>query len=346
MKIIVGDIYRYASAVFVLSLVSMHTLFADELLLRDGSRVHGEVVKKEGGTLEFKTSHSGVMNVNWSEVDELITESPMRLMLDDDRIISARRIKNAGDSLSVQGELPGSTRNLPQSALAFINPPLWKTGEGYQFTGGANYYYLKQRGNTDTDEVGLDANATWRFKADRVNAFAQLQKQKNDNEKSKDNWKAGASYHRFLNKKWYVGATLGLEHDDFADLNLRTRFGPITGYQWFESADMNLSTEVGLLYVDEDFNKDQDDDYLSMGWGVNFDKQLLDKFAQFYHRHTGIWSLEDTGDVILNTWTGLRFPMAYGLVASTELRYDYNSGAASGADDTDTTFGLKLGYAW
>ena len=76
MKIIVGDIYRYASAVFVLSLVSMHTLFADELLLRDGSRVHGEVVKKEGGTLEFKTSHSGVMNVNWSEVDELITEKP------------------------------------------------------------------------------------------------------------------------------------------------------------------------------------------------------------------------------------------------------------------------------
>jgi len=109
---------------------------------------------------------------------------------------------------------------------------------------------------------------------------------------------------------------------------------------------MNLSTEIGLLYVDEDFNKDSDNDYLSAGWGVRFDKQLLNGFTQFYHKHTGIWDLQDTGNVVWNTWTGFRFPMLYGVVASTELRYDYNSNSAAGADSTDTTFSLKLGYQW
>ncbi len=35
-----------------------------------------------------------------------------------------------------------------------------------------------------------------------------------------------------------------------------------------------------------------------------------------------------------------------GLVASTEIKVEYDSGAADDADDTDTTYSLKLGYQW
>jgi len=216
--------------VLIPSMILVPMVCADELLLQDGSRIIGEVVKKEGGTLEFKTSHSGVLKVNWPDIDVLETDKPMRLMLNDDQTISANRIKNAGDHLTAQDGDSGAIRDLPQSALAFINPALWRTGEGYLLTGHANLSFVRQRGNTDTDELGLDGDATWRYREDRVYAFAQLQKEKNNNKKSKDNWKTEASYNHFLNKKWYAGATLGLEHDDFADLNLRTRFGPVTGY--------------------------------------------------------------------------------------------------------------------
>jgi hypothetical protein len=55
---------------------------------------------------------------------------------------------------------------------------------------------------------------------------------------------------------------------------------------------------------------------------------------------------EDATDIIWDTWTGFRFPMAYGFVASTELQTEYDSGAAEDTDSLDTTFLPKLGYGW
>ncbi len=44
---------------------------------------------------------------------------------------------------------------------------------------------------------------------------------------------------------------------------------------------------------------------------------MFGEFMQFYHRQTGLWSMKDTSNVVWNTWTGLRFPLVFGLVFST-----------------------------
>ena len=44
---------------------------ADELLMKDGSRLLGKVVKKENGILEFETAFAGVIQVQWAQVVEL-----------------------------------------------------------------------------------------------------------------------------------------------------------------------------------------------------------------------------------------------------------------------------------
>ena len=79
---------------------------------------------------------------------------------------------------------------------------------------------------------------------------------------------------------------------------------------------------------------------------IYFDKYLFGEFMQVYHRQGGLWSMDDTSDLVWNTWTGLRFPLVLGFVASTEMQVEYDSGAADEADDLDTTYSLKLGYAW
>jgi len=109
---------------------------------------------------------------------------------------------------------------------------------------------------------------------------------------------------------------------------------------------MNLRTEIGPLYTDEDFDTAPDDDYLALGWGIKFDRYMFGEFMQFYHRQTGLWSMDDTSNVVWNTWTGFRFPLVLGVVASTEMQVEYDSGSKGGVDDVDTTYTLKLGYAW
>ncbi len=321
---------------------------ADELLMRDGSRLLGKVVKREGGTLEFETSYAGVLKVKWDEVSELHTDEPMKLMLKDESTLTAQHIKNteAGILLDDNIEADQSIETLAQSELEYINPDPWRTGDGFKLSGGINFALSKERGNTDKDEIDADGDLTWRFRHDRVRMFGEFERDRNNSKKTKDKWKSNNSYDHFFTRKWYGGAFLGFEHDQFADLNLRTIIGPKVGYQWFESKKMNLSTETGPMYTDEDFDDDPDDDYIALGWAINFDRYLFGEFMQFYHRQTGLWSMDDTSNVVWDTWTGLRFPLVLGLVASTEMQVEYDSGAAENADDLDTTYTLKLGYAW
>ena len=338
------------SALLLLTLVCLPATqsHADELLMRDGSRLLGKVVKREGGTLDFETSYAGVIKVKWDEVSELHTDEPMKLMLKDESTLTAQHIKNteAGILLDDNIEADQSTETLAQSELEYINPDPWRTGDGFKLDGHINFALSKERGNTDKDEIDADADLTWRYLHDRFRMFGELERDRSNNKKTKDKWKLDNSYDHFFTRKWYAGAYLGFEHDQFADLNLRSVVGPKVGYQWFESKEMNLSTEAGPMYVDEDFDNDPDDDYLALGWGINFDRYVFGEFMQFYHRQNGLWSMDDTSDFVWNTWTGLRFPLVLGIVASTEMQVEYDSGAAKDADDLDTTYTLKLGYAW
>jgi putative salt-induced outer membrane protein YdiY len=329
-------------------LIGAQSSRADELIMKDGSRLIGEVVKRENGTLEYKTSYAGVIKVNWDEVAELRADKPMQLLMDDDSTLTARHIKSSEDGLILDPDIEPdlSAPSLAQEELAYINPEPWRTGEGYKLDGHINFALERQRGNTDKDEIDVDGDLIWRFKHDRFTVFGELERDHNNNEKTTDNWKLDNAYDHFFTKKWFAGAYLGFEHDRFADLNLRTVVGPTLGYQWFESRDMNLRTRVGAMYVDEDFDEDPDDDYIALGWNINFDKYLFQEFMQFYHRHNGLWSMEDTSDLVWNAWTGLRFPLVWRLVASTELQIEYDGGAAETADDLDTTYTLKIGYQW
>jgi putative salt-induced outer membrane protein YdiY len=319
---------------------------ADELILRDGSRLLGKVIKRENDTLEFDTVYAGVIKIKWDQVAEVNSEKPMELLLRDETLVSGNRIINNVDNLVVEGEPGVPSQTLEQAAVDVINPEPWRKGEGYKVSGRVNLAFSKQRGNTDQDELDLDGDLTWRRKHDRFLAFGELERDKTDDKLTTEKWKLEGAYNYFVTKKWYWGGFGRLEHDKFADLDLRTSVGPLVGYQWFESKKMNLRTSTGLSYVRENFNNQSDDDYVALPWAINFDRFIFGEFMQFYHRQTGFWNLEDTSNVVWDTWTGLRFPLILGLVASTEIKVEYDSGAADDADETDTTYSLKLGYQW
>ena len=334
---------------FSAALFTIPSVRADELIMKDGSRLFGEVVKRDNGTLEFKTSYAGVIKVKWDDVAELHADEPMKLMLDDESISTAKHIKSNEEGLFISDddiEPDLSEPSLAQEELAYINPEPWRTGDGYKLDGHINFALERQRGNTDKDEIDVDGDLIWRFKDDRFTMFGELERDHNNNKKTTDNWKLDSAYDHFFTKKWFAGAYLGFEHDRFADLNLRSVVGPKAGYQWFESREMNLRMSAGPMYVDEDFDEDPDDDYIALGWNINFDKYLFQEFMQFYHRHNGLWSMDDTSDLVWNAWTGVRFPLVWRFVASTELQVEYDGGAAETADDLDTTYTLKIGYQW
>ena len=65
-----------------------------------------------------------------------------------------------------------------------------------------------------------------------------------------------------------------------------------------------------------------------------------------YVDHIGIWDLDNTDDIILNTTFGLAFPLLFGLEGAAEILLEYDSGAVEGVEDLDQTYSLRIGYRW
>ena len=52
----------------------------------------------------------------------------------------------------------------------------------------------------------------------------------------------------------------------------------------------------------------------------------------------------DTDKFIFKSWTGLRFPLAFGFSVSGEVEADHDSQPPPDTHRTDTTYRFKLGY--
>lgn len=333
-------------SLFTAMLLLVTPLSADELLMKDGSRLLGKVVKQEDGTLEFETTYAGTIKVQWDQVSELHADEPIELLLENEELHKVTTISNTEDATVVTAVTDGSSESLAPDAIAFINPEPWRYGVGHRFTGRANLALKSQRGNTESDEIDMDGELGWRWKDDRVSIFGQLEKDTSFGVTTSQNWLLTGKYDHFQTERFYYGANTGFEHDEFADLHLRSQIGPHVGYQFFERPTLNLSTDIGVTYVDEDFIDAQDDDYMALSWQVNYDWFIVPDYIQFYHRNNGLLSMEDVGDLVINSWTGFRFPLYMGIVASVEGEVKYDGGAPSNVDSKDTTYRAKLGYQW
>jgi putative salt-induced outer membrane protein YdiY len=320
-------------------------LAADEVILKDGSRLLGEVVRQKEGVLEFKTAFAGVISVKWDQVSELLADEPFDVFLDGREVLQATAIRNDAEGATI--EFAGApSRQVPAARLVSINPEDWERGHGYKLSGIVNAGLEFQEGNTDQQKVALDSTVKVRRQHDRLNIAAQYQKDKSNDVTTAKNWFLHNKYDYFLTKKRYWGGSLNFEQDRYADLELRTTLGPHIGYQFFESRQMNLGADIALMYVMDEYYVAPDEEYAALGWNIDFDKMLLSERIQFYHKQNGLFELGNDGNVVVHTWTGFRFPLVAGILASMEAQLDYDDGAPSGIDKVDTIYRAKLGYQW
>ena len=318
---------------------------ADELIMKDGSRLLGKVLKEDDGVVDFETSYAGTIKVKWTEISELIADEPMTVLLENRETRAVTNAKNTEAGVVLADE-SGTTETIPPSEIAYVNPEPWRVGKGMKWSGRMNVDLNYERGNSDKDEYHGDWETTFRWRDDRLKFYGDYEREKSNDVLTDDNWRINGRYDHFVTRKFFYGATLGMEHDRPADLQRRTIVGPLIGYEFYESTAMNFDVAGGPMYVNEEFYEEDNRDYLALGWAVDFDRFLIPERVQFYHRHRGLLEPGDTDNLVWDAWTGFRFPIYAGIVASTEVLIEYDGGANEGVDETDKTYNVKLGYQW
>jgi len=76
-----------------------------------------------------------------------------------------------------------------------------------------------------------------------------------------------ANYNRLFRSRWYGSIFALSKHDRFADLRLRFLVGPAAGYRFFEREDLTLSAEGAVMYLNDDFLDQADQEFWGPGTG-------------------------------------------------------------------------------
>lgn len=335
------------SACVALALGGAHSAAqADVLTLKNGDRLSGTVLSKEGGTVVLRTAYAGEVKVQWAELAGITTDRPVHVILSDETSLKGTLLPAEAGRVRVKAGEIVETAPFDLAKLTFINPSPEVSGQGVKVSGRLNVGVAAASGNTETQNAHLDGEWIARTRSNRFTVGAAFNRSKDHDLETASNGRGHLKYDHFLEKKWYVYANASAERDRFQDLDLRSTLGGGSGYQIFETPELNLSVEGGLDYVSEDYGQLAADSYPSARWGLKYDQMLFSGLTQLFHEQEALIGLDQKQNVIVKTKTGLRIPLTKQFLASVQLNADWNREPPAGTKSTDRTFLFTMGYQW
>ena len=156
----------------------------DEVYLKNGDKLTGQVIRMEAGKLVLETSYAGEISMVWQEVVSLKTDDSVKVVLKDE-------IALEGNTLSIEdGKMMLETANI-EAPVSFsladvkaINPEPIKTVD---IISRVNVNITSERGNTDSDNYYFDGEFVARTK-NRYKIGGELSKEESDGTTTSQNW--------------------------------------------------------------------------------------------------------------------------------------------------------------
>jgi len=228
----------------------------------------------------------------------------------------------------------------PQDAVAAPALPHW--------SGALSIGATWTDGNTETTTFNANFNAQRRGEDDRwtFDAFSNYGESSPGTLVTSNNHGGGAKYDYFFSPKLYSYGQGQSKVDHVADLDLRYILGAGAGYQWFESEKTKWGTELGLSYVDEDYEDDtSDESFLGLRVASNLAYQIS-KTAAFEQVAEAYPSLEDSDDVVAKLDNRLKLNITGKWIAQIQYVLDFNSSPPNFVEETDHRVVLGLGWSF
>jgi putative salt-induced outer membrane protein YdiY len=303
------------------------------------------VTATRDGVVTVETGFAGTLKILQEQIAAMRTRKPVVMKLQDGVVLQDQPILVEDGELQVPGA-SGKEEGYSLAELLVVNPEPWELGQGYKWSGLASTAFSVKQGNSDIEELDYRIENTWRSLGNRFTLKVFGETDESNGVKNAENWSVTGKYDAFVDGPWYPGARAAAESDRFADLNLRYYLGPYFGRQIAESSLLNLSAEMGAVYVQEDFIVADDKDYPGLNWTASATSGVLGGDSRLYLDHNGILNLDDATDLIMNTSLGMAFPLMFNVEAAAELLLQYDSGVPPGVEEMDQTYRFRIGYLW
>jgi putative salt-induced outer membrane protein YdiY len=333
---------------FVLAFVAVTALAgavrADTLVLDNGDRLSGRIVRYDSGRYELETSYAGTVRIDGGRVVSVEMEDEVTLLLED-RSRRVGRLVVSGGQMAVRQSDGADPVAVERKSIVTMTRGRDDESE-WRIAGRIALGASDASGNTDVQRLNADGEMTARRDLDRVTLNGRGNQATQAAVQTEANATLGLKYDRFVSRRWYAYGAGTLEHDALKELRLRRTFGVGSGYQAIDTERTTLALEGGLDRVLTDFFGAPAEQTVAARLGLRFDHWLVEDRAQFFHYEQNYLSLSALAGSFLRTQTGLRLPISRQLSANLQLNVDWDGDPAPGRKRMDRTVVLSIGYRW
>jgi len=328
---------------------------ADQIVMKNGDRVTGSVVKKDGNHLTVKADQLGAVVLPWDQVASITTTGPLNVVLADGR--KAKEALATSGALIAIGTInaaPADVTSIRNDAEQAAVDKLLHPGWGQLWAGTASLGLAGTKGNAEALTFTVGANAARVTNSDKTslyfNTIRASAKTNGVDNQTADAVRGGWAYNHNINPKLFAGVFNDYEYDKFQNLSLRFVIGGDFGYHVVKTKRSQLDALGGFDYNHASYfavpgSPATSTSFAEFMLGDDYSFKLngntsLVQSARFFD------SMSDTSAYRLNLDIGASTKIAKWLTWNVSLSDRYNNRPAIGRKDNDFLYSTGLGITF
>ncbi len=345
----------YLFATLAAAVVLAASARADQLVMKNGDRVTGSIVKQDGKTVTIKTVNFGLVTPPWEQVASIQSDQPLTVVLKNGKTLagtlapSGNRIEvaSAGTKVLVDpGEITALRNADEQRAYqALLAPGLLDLWSGVASLGWAG-----TEGNSKTLSLTVSADAARVTNTDKTSIYFNVIKASalvnGTTATTAQAARGGIAYNRNLNPRLFGNIFNDYEYDKFQDLDLRVVAGGGLGYHVVKGTRSALDALAGVDYDHSHFSTPLTRNAAEIYWGDDYALKLtgassLTQSFRMFDKITG-----DPGAYRINFDLALVTKLKKWLTWNAALSDRYLSDPVPGRKTNDWIYSTGVGVAF
>ena len=327
---------------------------ADQIILKNGDRMTGNIVKKDGDSLTVKSELFGVITMAWDKVDSVKTDTPVTVL---DSGWQKRRGYSSLANGTVNVVSPAAKETVPAADVAAIRnadeqkaferlehpgwPQLWAG------TGTVGWSGSKGNAETLTFTTGITAQRVTRtdkttiyFNSIKASAFSS-----GKNSNTAQAVRGGVAYDHNLSSRVFINTFNDYEYDKFQSLDLRFVLGGGFGFHAIKTDRSLLDILAGADYNHSSFSTPATTQSAEAFFGDDYTHKI-GKLATFNQTARMFNDLTTTGNYRVNFDAGASVKVMSWLNWNLAVSDRYLSNPAPGRKANDILYTTGLGFTF
>lgn len=330
---------------------------ADQIVMKDGDRITGNIIKKDMQTVTMQSKNFGTVTLKWDDIATVNTDQPLNVVLSGETVKANIQTQDG----RIQIAAPGGPQNVaPSDIVALRNDAEQRVYDRllhptlldlWAITGSLNLAGTK--GNAKTSTVTTPMNFLRASNTSRTNAYfnsiAATALVNGVNAQTARAVRGGWGYSRNLTRELLANGFNDYEYDKFQSLDLRVVIGAGLGYQFWNADAGRMALVAGGAWDRQRFSPATIPSFVRRSaeafWGDDFNYKLNTRtsLVQTFRMFN---DLSDTGQYRMNFDVNLVTQLTKWMNWNISLSDRYLSNPALDRKRNDLLYTTGLGFTF